>query len=136
MVTLAEWELYCAARDGDFTRLIEMLRSGAELSPEARNLLADILDGKLKHPKHRPPRSDTHHRHLLIADRVRELARDRPLKAAKLDVAKEFKCDDRTVATSIRKLREYERRFGRWDPDPLRELNDLKRALGIKDEKK
>ena len=22
MVTLAEWELYCAARDGDFTRLI------------------------------------------------------------------------------------------------------------------
>jgi hypothetical protein len=97
--------LYLSARKGDFTQLIGMLRSGAELSEEVRSLLADILQGKFRKDHHRPARPiETIERHIAIAYRVRELARDRPTKAAIADAATEFNCKERTVREALRKL--------------------------------
>ena len=131
----ALWVIARAKRERDFAPLIALLRSNAPITAEIRELLADILEGKLKFPANRPARVRTHQDHLLMALRVRQLASDRPTKAARADAAKEFGVTERTIKTAARELKEYEKRFGPYDPDPLRELNE-KRALGIADEKK
>jgi hypothetical protein len=43
-----------SAEEGNLFPLIGLLRSDGELSPKVRSLIADLLDGKLKRPKHRP----------------------------------------------------------------------------------
>lgn len=48
MVTKEDFDLYRAFLDGDLSALANKLRSGSEISPEVRNLLADILEGNLK----------------------------------------------------------------------------------------
>jgi hypothetical protein len=132
----ALWVIARAKRERDFAPLIALLRSNAPITAEIRELLADILEGKLKVPANRPASLSTHLHHLLMALRVRQLASDRPTKAARVEAAKEFGVTERTIGTATRKLKEYEKRFGPYDPDPLRELNELKRAFGITDEKK
>ena len=56
MVTREEYELYRAALEGDYAPLIDMLRSGTELSSEVRGVLAGVLERKLKPPPHRRTR--------------------------------------------------------------------------------
>lgn len=135
MVTREEFQLYLAAKRRDFGGLADMLRSGAELSQEVRNLLADILQGKIKNPKHRPFDPDKVIQHLGLAHRFRQLKIDRPTKNARKDAAKEFKVSERIITTAMQKLREFEKRFGPYDPDPLRELKELQRQHQKKENK-
>lgn len=51
---LREGEAMAAARDGDTSAIVSLLRSGIYLSWEVRNFVADVVEGKLKHPKGRP----------------------------------------------------------------------------------
>jgi hypothetical protein len=106
-LTLAESELCWAAFEGDFGPLIATLRKGAA-SSQVQNVIADILEGKLKPPRHRPARKGTRKRHLEIARKVRELARDRPMKAAKADAEVEFKCKSRIIQKAMQELIEEE----------------------------
>ena len=63
-----------AARQGDFRGLLRELRSGKP-SPEACAMAADLLEGKIKRPKHRPKLSKTWTEAARPAQRVRELER-------------------------------------------------------------
>jgi hypothetical protein len=109
MVTKEGFDLYRAFLDGDFTALANKLRSGAEISQEVRNLLADILEGNLKRPKHRPRGLATDERHFKIAKRVREMENEGWKQDAAISQATgEFQVKVSTVKTSLRKLLQKE----------------------------
>ena len=63
-----------AARDGDLRGLLRELRSGNP-SPEACAMAADLIEGKIKRPKHRPTLQKTWTEAVLPARRVHELER-------------------------------------------------------------
>lgn len=109
MVTREEYELYRAALEGDYAPLIDILRSGAELSSEVRGVLAGVLERKLKPPPHRPTKRGTQAGHLEIALHVRELvARDRPVKVAVAEAMAKFNCGKRKVETAVAMLNKKE----------------------------
>ena len=94
MPTLEELELLRAAWRGEFKELAKRMREGTDLSPVLRDLIADILEGKLKNPKHRPKRGmDTFENHVRLGEEVRRLEREGlPTKAAVADVAEKERC--------------------------------------------
>jgi SMC interacting uncharacterized protein involved in chromosome segregation len=106
VITLAEYELYRAARERDFRFLIERL--GADLSPQVRDLLVEILESKP--PPHRVSRNSTHERHIEIAERVRALERNGWKQYAAVHQARsDFGCSRQTVMTGLKKLRQKEK---------------------------
>jgi hypothetical protein len=69
--------------------LMKRLRGTAELLPVERNIVADIIEGKIKRPSHRVAQPSTHSRKLILAMAVAEaMFKDTPRKAAISDVAK------------------------------------------------
>ena len=109
-VTRQDFELWRAARRGEFGELAKLIREGQDLSPEIRGLVADLLEGKVKNPAHRPNRRlDTIEGQVRLAERVKELeATGLPRKAAVQDVAKEAQCSARTVREGLAKLSQKE----------------------------
>lgn len=70
-----------------------------------------------------------------MAHRFRQLEIDRPTKNARKDAAKEFKVSERIITAAVQELREFEKRFGPYNPDPLRELKELQRQHQKKENK-
>jgi len=103
MVTKEGFDLYRAFLDGDLSALANKLRSSSEISPEVRNLLADILEGNLKRPRHRPRGLTTDERHAKIAKRVLQIGGKRG--AAIRQAASDFRVSDSTVKIALRKHR-------------------------------
>jgi hypothetical protein len=98
---------------GDFRGLLEALRSG-KASPEDCALAADIIEGKVKRPRHRPKHPKTWEESLRPAKRVRELERQGWGKrtAAVAQVAAEFGISKTAVQAS---LSEWEPTLDGWD---------------------
>ena len=65
---LHDLALFELIHDGEFGLLIERLRSGETLSWELRELIADMLEGKLKRPPHRQKKNSTTARYTKIAE--------------------------------------------------------------------
>ena len=106
---LREWPIIDAARRGNWRPLIDLLRSGQEVSCEVGLLLADILDGKLKRPNHQPPKFI---REVLApAVRVLHLQKDpswQKQEAAVAQVAAERGCCAKTVQNSLGAYKQIE----------------------------
>jgi hypothetical protein len=99
--------IFRAAHEGDLGPLIELLRSGAELTPDRRALVIKILEGKLNRPPHRQASLKTLQRQHAIARRVRELEHEvRKSHSAIVKAAEEFGCHEKTVRNAIREERE------------------------------
>jgi len=99
------------AKEGDLLPLIGLMRSGEELSPKVRSLVADLLEGKVKRPKHRPSKLEAWSDELGQLGRLLELESEGWKRTAAVkQVATEFFCSVRTVQTSLSdwKLNEIE----------------------------
>jgi hypothetical protein len=90
-------------RAGNFGPLITYLKAGYELTPSTRQVLIDILCGKLKKPQGRP-------KHSRISDycRISEdvhimRARGMPVEAAVKQVAADRRVHEKTVYNAIKK---------------------------------
>ena len=92
--------IIASAKDGDYGPLIELLRNGAELTSWRRELVIQILEGKLKRPSHRPARTvNDLSLKAKIHKRIRELtAEGHKLTAVDAQVADEFGCSVKTVS--------------------------------------
>lgn len=86
------------ARLGDFTKIVERIRMGNILFPDERAMMAAIIEGEFKRPKHRPSKEPERIRDYYIALSVRVLA-DKGIarKAAVSDVARELKLSESYV---------------------------------------
>jgi len=101
------YKAFLYADEGDAGPLADLLESGAELTPDLRNLLVKILRGELRRPNHRQSSTGTFLRHLGIVQRVHELERDGwKSTAAVRHVQEEFNCSDKTVRNALREERE------------------------------
>jgi hypothetical protein len=103
-----DYETFRAAHEGDHGPLIELLRSGADVTPERRVLLIKILEGKLKRPPHRQGATlkDQAVRRSLVR-RVRELESGGCKQtAAVAQVAAESGRSERTVRSALRLARD------------------------------
>ena len=99
-----------AAHEGDLGPLADLLHSGAELTPDLRNLVVKILRGELRRPNHRQKRLKTLLHQRDIARRVHELERDGwKSTAAVRQVEEEFNCSDKTVRNALREDREEQK---------------------------
>jgi hypothetical protein len=86
------------AKAGDFGPLRKVLSGGAPLSSPIRRLVLDIIDGKLKRPRHRPPSRTTVDERRKIARRSWEIeALVGKSTAAVAEVATEFGCSETKV---------------------------------------
>jgi hypothetical protein len=100
-----------ALRERDFAYLTDLIRNNAEMSPETREYLADILlgllTGKTKFPKHRPKKKATHDKNRAIAERVLKLGYEGWSKrtAAVRQTAAEFHCSVTTVWNCLKEER-------------------------------
>ena len=109
-----DYEIFRAAHEGNLAPLIELLRSGAELTPDRRALVIKILEGKLKRPAHRQASVKTLERQHAIARRVHELEREgRKSLSAIVKTAREFGCSEKTVRNALRKESEREKIWAR-----------------------
>jgi hypothetical protein len=108
-----EYDIFKAAHEADFAPLIELLRSGAELTADRRALVIKILQGKIKRPNHRQASLKTLKRRSAIFDRVHELEIDGWKSTAAIrQVQEEFKCSESTVRKACRPYRgEWEQTF-------------------------
>jgi hypothetical protein len=104
---ITRWDLLIGsvlkqAEAGDYRQLLSSLRSGNP-PPEICALAADIIEGKIKRPKHRPLRYRTVHEMTLQAQRVLELqANGWPKRmAAVKKAAEEFGVGTRTIQESL-----------------------------------
>jgi hypothetical protein len=106
------WSLYDITK-GDFRGLLKELRSG-KASPEDCALAADIIEGKIKRPRHRPKHPKTWEEAMHPAKRVRELERQgwRKRAAAVAQVAAELGISKTAVQVS---LSEWEHTLNGWD---------------------
>jgi hypothetical protein len=72
-----EYLLQKALQERDFAYLTDLIRNNAEMSPETRAKLADMILGllarKIKFPKHRPAKEATQRKNEAIGRRVFEL---------------------------------------------------------------
>jgi hypothetical protein len=98
-----EWEHpseACAilkAKEGDFSLIVKLLREGY-CSETLGAVAADIIEGKLSRPRHRPTKGPR----LLPAVGVRELEnKGWPRKAAVVEVARRQRISQRTVQSSL-----------------------------------
>jgi hypothetical protein len=95
-----------ALEKGDFVFLTDLVRTGAEMGPRARALLADILlnivTGKWKKTTHRPRSRAVEKRQQRMAIRLAALeAEGWPMEAAVTKVAQECDCTTRWVWQQI-----------------------------------
>jgi hypothetical protein len=104
-----------AARDGDFRGLLRELRSGNP-SPEASAMAADLLEGKIKRPRHRPKLAKTWAEVALPAQRVRELERQGWGKGKRMAVVAKVAADLGISESAVyASLSECEPTLNGWD---------------------
>jgi len=97
-----------AAKEGDVAPLADKLRGNTDLSPELRQLAADIIEGKFKRPRHRQRKITTLVRYLMMAEHVRTGARKYGKKhAAVRSAMDEFHCDERTITRAMAQERKF-----------------------------
>ena len=97
-----------AARHGDFRGLLRELRSGHP-SPEACAMAADLIEGKIKRPKHRPTLQKTWAEAARPAQRVRELERQGWGKGKRMAVVAKVAAELGISRTAVQaSLSEYE----------------------------
>jgi hypothetical protein len=107
-----DYEIFRAAHEGDLAPLIELLRSGAELTADRRALVIKILEGKIKRPNHRKASLKTLKRERAIFNRVHDLEMDDWKSTAAIRQAQEeFKCSESTVRKACRA---YRGEFAEW----------------------
>jgi hypothetical protein len=126
-----------AIRQHDFAFLTDLVRDNTELSPEARDLLADgllgLLSGQIKRAPHRP--RTTTDKSTKIAERVIELeAENWPRKAAIAKVAEEFRCSSRWVSMALSKNRKAEHFAAQIAADTKATISKRCKDLGLPDE--
>jgi hypothetical protein len=101
-----EYELspVLAAQEGDTRALCDRLRNSAvAITMAERRCAADLIEGKLKLPRHRPPSVKTRLRTIDIARRVEELtSKPGEREAAIAATAAEFKCRRSTVLSALK----------------------------------
>jgi hypothetical protein len=99
-----DYIIFRSAHEKNYNPLIELLRSGAELTPRHRDLLAKILEGKITRPAHRKAKTLRDlQRTMDIAKRVRTLEADECKQIAAIaQAADEFCCSVSTVKTALR----------------------------------
>jgi hypothetical protein len=93
-----------ATRYGDRKTLAWCLRQGAEISPELKSYLTDVLDGTVPRPNNRAPSVATRVRQQAIKEYVEAQIQVRQLKKeAAVSVAMEtFGMDRRTIYRALR----------------------------------
>jgi predicted transcriptional regulator len=99
---LHPWIFDSGVKDGDLRGLLRALRSG-NATPEVCALAADLLEGKIKLPKHRPKHPKPWEEVVRPALRVRELERQgwRKRTAAVAQTAKELGISRAAVQVSL-----------------------------------
>lgn len=101
-----DYDIFKAAHEGDSAPLIELLRSGAELTADRRELVIKILGGKIKRPRHRQASLKTSKRERAIFERVHELeVIGWKSTAAIRQTQEEFTCGETTVRNALRRYR-------------------------------
>ena len=109
-----DYDIFRAAHEGNLAPLIELLRSGAELTADRRALVIQILEGRLNRPPHRQASLKTLQRRSAMARRVHELERKgRKPHSAIVKVAEEFGCHEKTIRTALREERKKQATLAR-----------------------
>jgi hypothetical protein len=95
VVTKAHLENAKEKRDVEF--LLRLVRTNAQMEQDVREylveILADLINRKIKRPAHRPAKSETAQRRYLIAERVLEIEREadrKKISQTVVEVAREF----------------------------------------------
>jgi hypothetical protein len=89
---------------GDFAPLVERLRTKTVLLPIERNTAADIIEGKLRPPKHRLARPALQTRNFILALNVAaRMSVGVPEKCAVAETADEYGVEIHTVRDAIKK---------------------------------
>jgi hypothetical protein len=107
-MTLEEFaQAYCAVEQAlkffNYAPLIERLRTSMPLLGLERNIAANLIEGKIKKPKHRVAQPKTSSRKLGLALSVAmAMSQGVPRKAAVSDVAKANRVSKSTVSTALR----------------------------------
>ena len=115
-----KYDLDRAFRERDVIFLSDQI-SNTDLGPEVREHLAgiirDLLTGKTKFPKRRPPTSSSSKNTWKIALRILELRREgwQKLSAAVKQASAEFDCKERKAWECLKELREILRAVERRD---------------------
>jgi hypothetical protein len=94
------------AEAGDFSPLIEQLRK--DLPPTRAQLVADIIEKRLRRPRHRTEKPQTYIRPARIALFVQELVdKDIPLVDAKAKARQTFQVSKLTVTRAVKKFENF-----------------------------
>lgn len=105
-VGAADIAIEAAHEQGDFKPLLARLRSGDMLTREEREAAAEIIEGTLKRPKHRPgptePQRDFMTFYIALSVRIKA-DRGMTQKAAVSEVAAEMALDASQVYAAVRK---------------------------------